>query len=209
MKLFLYSFAFTFSDEQSKALSNLVGKPANRTTFALIDNAADIIPDSAGWIEDARNTIRSKGYQTEVVDLREWEDNAQGLRNKLTGKDVIWVGGGNTFYLRWLMQKVGADKIITDLVAKGTVYAGWSAGAIVAGPTLECIEHMEDTEGVPEIVRGGLNLTSLVVVPHIGNKDFAEAAATTNNALKRAGYTTQPLTDTQALVIDGDKRTVI
>lgn len=209
MKLFLYSFAFTLSNEQTKALSSLAGKKPEDISLALIDNAADVVPDSAGWVKDTHEILESKGYKTEVVNLKDWQDNKTGLQEKLGSKDVIWVNAGNTYYLRWVMKQTGADKIITDMIRQGKVYAGWSAGAIVAGPTLKHIEHMEDSSAAPEVLTDGLGLTDVVVVPHIDNPDFSEAAKKTNEALKAAGFTTQPLTDTQALVIDGDSRQVL
>jgi dipeptidase E len=107
------------------------------------------------------------------------------------------------------MKHTGADEIITEFVKQGTVYAGWSAGGMIAGPTLQHIEHMEDSSAAPEVITDGLGLTDTVIVPHIDNPDFAEAAKKTNESLIAAGYTTQPLTDSQALVIDGDSRRII
>jgi len=68
------------------------------------------------------------------VDLRNWRNKREALREKLASKDVIWLGGGNTYYLRWILKETGADDIIINLVQQGKVYAGWSAGAMVAGP---------------------------------------------------------------------------
>ena len=45
MKLFLYS-SYVISTEHSVALSWLAGKEPKEITFAAIDNAADVIPDS-------------------------------------------------------------------------------------------------------------------------------------------------------------------
>lgn len=209
MKLFLYSFAFTLSDEQAKALADLADKNPQDVSVALIDNAADAVPDSAGWVQDTHNILDTKGFKTETINLKDWQDNKAGLREKLSSKDVIWVNAGNTYYLRWIMKQTGADDIIVDLVKQGKIYAGWSAGAIVAGPTLRHIEHMEDVSAAPEMVADGLGLTDVVVVPHIDNQDFAQAAKKTNEALLADNYTTQPLTDAQALVIDGDSRRII
>lgn len=209
MKLFLYSFAFTLSDEQTEALANLTGKKPEDISMALIDNAADVVSDSAGWVKDTHAIFEAKGFKIEVINLKDWHDNTAGLREKLASKDVIWVNAGNTYYLRWIMKQSGADVIIADLVKQGKVYAGWSAGAIVAGPTLQHIEHMEDVSAAPEAITAGLSLTNVVVVPHIDNPDFAEGAGKTNEALNAAGYATEPLTDTQALVIDGESRRVI
>lgn len=209
MKLFLYSFAFTLSDTQTKALADLTGKVPNEISMALIDNAADAIPDSAGWVQQTHEILETKGFKTEVINLKDWQDNREGLKTKLGSKDVIWVNAGNTYYLRWTMKQTGADEIIRELVTHGTVYAGWSAGGMVAGPTLRHIEHMEDASAAPEVITDGLGLTDVVIIPHMDNPDFTEAAQKTNEALIAAGYTTQPLTDSQALVIDEDTRRIV
>jgi dipeptidase E len=134
-KLFLYSLAL--SENQAAALTRLVGKDPAQITFALIENAADVIPNSKDWLGGFREMLRSKGYQLEILDLRKWKYKKTELYQKLASKDVIWLGGGNTFYLRWILKDTGADNIIQDLVEKGKIYAGWSAGAVVAGPTLQ------------------------------------------------------------------------
>lgn len=207
MKLFLYSLSL--SEEQAAVLTQLVGKAAKDITFALIENAADVEEGSEAWLGEFRDTIRRQGFQAEGVDLRTWRDDRPGLSEKLASKDVIWVGGGNTYYLRWLLKETGADAMITALVKQGKVYAGWSAGAMVAGPTLQHIEAMEPRMAAPERILDGLHLTNVVVVPHIDHKDFIESAAKTNQLLTQAGYATVPLRDNQALVINGDERWVI
>jgi dipeptidase E len=111
--------------------------------------------------------------------------------------------------LRWLLKETGADDMIKELVKNGKVYSGWSAGAMVAGPTLQHIEAMETRMAAPEPVLDGLHLTNVVVVPHIDNKDFIESAVKTNQLLFEAGYITAPLRDNQALVINGDECRVI
>ena len=134
--------------------------------------------------------------------------NDKELRKALSA-DIIWLGGGNTFYLRWILRESGADEIIIDLINNGAVYAGWSAGAIIAGPTLEGVENMEETSNLPEMITTGLNLTSTIVIPHIDNPDFFEAAKKTVDVIQKAGFHVQPLTDSQALVIDGGQERVI
>lgn len=207
MKLFLYSLAI--ATNQAAALTQLVGKEPQDIKFALIENAADVESGSENWLERFREPLRSNGYQVEPVDLRNWRNNQKGLREKLASKDVIWVGGGNTFYLRWILRDTGADNTIIELVNQGKVYAGWSAGAIVAGPTLQYFDAMDDPKESPEVIWGGLNLTNIVVVPHLDNELFAEEAKKTNQQLKHAGYNAMLLSENQAIIIHGSEHKVI
>jgi len=207
-KLFLYSLAV--SAHQWQVLEHMVGKPAAQITVAVIENAADVLSNSHEWLGGFREMLRSRGYQLELVDLRTWIRDTVGLHALLLSKDVIWVGGGHTYYLRWILQEAGADQIIHQLVAKGKVYAGWSAGAVVAGPTTEFFDLMgDDPAQAPRMILQGLNLTDVVVVSHVDHADFAIDASRTNQHLTTAGFRTTPLKDDEVLVVNGIEKTVL
>lgn len=203
MKLFLSSMAI--SKEQSDAFARLVGKKPKDIRLALIENAADVYgADSIDWVIENREAIKARGYKVELVDLREYKGRQLDLRTKLASKDVVWLGGGNTFYLRWILKDVGADNIIKELVQNGMIYGGGSAGAIVAGPTLKFFENADDPKESPEVIVEGLNLTEKVVVPHIRNKDYGGIVGSISKSLQRDGYETIEITDEQVAVIDGN-----
>ncbi|WP_109699597.1 Type 1 glutamine amidotransferase-like domain-containing protein [Chitinophaga deserti] len=206
-KLLLYSLSI--NERQFTALDKLVGKEASAIRIAFIENAADVIPDSEEWVLSIRQSFKRRGYQVDPIDLRIWQRRPQQLMQRLTGKDVIWIGGGNTFYLRWILKNSGADEMIRRLVRSGIVFCGWSAGAIVAGPTIEYFEAMDNVEDAPELILDGLNLTQIIIIPHIDNADFIQGAHLANMQLQAAGYSTLPLGDTEALVIDGGNQRII
>jgi len=82
---------------------------------AYIENAYDVYNDEASLIE-GRDVIRGKGYDVELVDLRQWLNQRDGLHEKLAGKDMFLLTGGNPYYLRWLIKATGADEMITELI---------------------------------------------------------------------------------------------
>ncbi len=208
MKLFLYS-SYLMAHEHSHALSQLVGKEPAAIRVAAIANAVDVIPDAHTWVGESRDSLKRHGAHVEPVDLRDWQQNPVGLREHLAGNDVLWVCGGHQFYLRWILRASGADDIITDLVTHGMVYAGWSAGAVVAGPTLRHFELFDDPNEAPDVIWDGLGLTNRVVIPHIDLDDFAEGMQQINQQLTEAGIVTVPLREDQALMIDGDEHRVL
>jgi dipeptidase E len=207
MKLFLYS-AYVIADEHNAALARLVGKAPQDITMAAITNSLDVYDDN-DWLGETLASLSRQGAQVEVVDLREWRGNRAGLREKLASKDVIWLCGGHTYYLRWILKDSGADEMIRELVRQGTVYAGWSAGAGMAGPTLRFFDYFDDPNDAPEAIYEGLGLTNVVVVPHTDLPDFAEGMKLINQQLQEAGYRTVPLTDAEAIMIDGDEETLL
>lgn len=99
MKMLLYS-SYLISAEHNAALGGLVGKDPRDITIAAIANATDVVPDAEWWVTESRDALTRDGAQMEVVDLREWRGDRDGLRAKLASKDVIWLCGGHTYYLR-------------------------------------------------------------------------------------------------------------
>jgi dipeptidase E len=207
MKLFLASLAI--NDQQAIELAKLVGKEQKDIKLALIENAADGEEGPKEWVAQNREMIQGHAFEVEIIDLNQYRGSADELKAKLAGKDVIWCGGGNTYYLRWLLKDVGADKVISELVQQGKVYGGGSAGAIVAGPTLKHFEAADDIDAAPELIMEGLRFTDSVVVPHMDNAKFAAIIHGINYKLKTDGYKTVPLGDMQTLIVDGDAQRVV
>ena len=204
-KLFLYSLSV--SREQCRELTKLVGKEPGEIKIAAIENAADIIPNSPDWLGGFREMLTNNGYRIELVDLGKFLNDKMALQEKLRNKDVVWLGGGHTYYLRWILKETGADEMIKDLVKLGKIYAGWSAGAIMAGPTTLYFNEMGDNpDDAPEYITDGLHLTDIVIVPHVSNPEFAEGAAKTNGQLLKAGFKTCTLKDDEVLIVDGEKK---
>jgi dipeptidase E len=207
MKLFLSSQAI--SKEQAPYLIKLVGKPAKNIKLVLIENAADVEEGPKEWLVRNRQMIESHGFDVEYIDLRKYTQDLETLRTKLADKDVLWFGGGNTYYLRWLLRDIGVENIIKELMQSGVVYGGGSAGAIVAGPTLHHFEAADDPKASPGVIYEGLGLTNKVVVPHADNVKYAAIIQGINDNLKADGYKTVMLGDAQALVIDNDREMVV
>jgi dipeptidase E len=208
MKLFLSSLAI--SDQQSAELAKLVGKEPKGIKLALIENAADTYPEGKrAWVDQNRAAIQSHDFDVEIIDIRNYKNKLPELKQKLASKDVIWFGGGNTYYLRWLLKDGGLDEVLAELVEQGIVYGGGSAGAIVAGPTLKHFETADDPKDAPEVIFNGLRLTDAVVVPHMDNAKFTAIIHGINDKLRADGFETVPLGDAQALVIDGDAQKIV
>jgi dipeptidase E len=206
VKLLLSSFGP--SPEHDAALVELVGKPLSNIRVAYIENAYDVYHDETSLVE-GRETLQRDGYSFDLVDLRDWRTDRAGLRALLDGFDAFLLTGGNPYYLRSLMKVTGADEMIRDLVENGVVYAGASASAVVAGPTLRHFDELDDPAEAEEVIWDGLCLTDIVVAPHVDNPDLGEGCRKSGDLCEREGYTVQRLTDAQALVIDGDQQHVV
>ena len=88
------------------------------------------------------------------------------FRDELDAADCIYVAGGESFRLLYGLKSTGADRLLVEAVRNGKPYAGSSAGAIIAGPSVEPASVMDDPSVAPQLTDcSGLNLTEFVVVP--------------------------------------------
>jgi dipeptidase E len=175
MKLYLSSIGIPDSEE----LANLLGKPFSKTTVALIPNAKDYYSKRA-WdftINSRIEYMKGLGFNIEVIDLKDYTEEP-ALKNKLSNYDLIWAMGGNTFMLRYEMKRSGFDKIIQDLLNQGIIYGGDSAGALVAGLSINGIEAADEPGFAEEVMNNGMGIVSFSILPHADNSEFSEVVPT-------------------------------
>nr|WP_315017136.1 Type 1 glutamine amidotransferase-like domain-containing protein [uncultured Campylobacter sp.] len=92
--------------------------------------------------------------------------------------DIIYVSGGNTFYLLNELRKSRVWQAIKNAVKAGKIYIGESAGAIVAALDTRYATLMdENSPNMSDFT--GLNLVDFCVVPHFGCEPFTEATRET------------------------------
>jgi dipeptidase E len=92
-----------------------------------------------GWDEYAGGV--AEALAPLAVTVRGVHDAADP-RSVVADADAVLVGGGNTFHLLAHLHRTGLVETIARRVRAGMPYAGWSAGAVVAGPTLGTTNDM-------------------------------------------------------------------
>ena len=183
-------------------LYNLIPDPKGKHVV-FIPTAADVYEDK--WFADAdRIKLSEMGFDLTEISLKDEEAVRRiGQRNSI---DIIYFTGGNTFYLLDMIRKSGFDKIIAKFLESGTVYAGSSAGAVVAGPNIESIRFLDDPSKAPNLKSfDGLNFVDFVILPHYGKEKYKKKYEQIMKDFEGSSYRLQTLTDNQAMVIDGDK----
>ena len=77
-----------------------------------------------------------KDYKVQFVDCS-YKKNLNACINSIKTSDVVWVMGGDTFYLWYHLKNSNVSKLICDRIKKNKIlYVGCCAGAIVAGESL-------------------------------------------------------------------------
>jgi len=134
---------------------------------------------------DARQRVNKKCMMLEErfrckVDMIDLADPKIDVKSRLQGVDVIFVEGGNTYYLRHHMRKSGFDRVVKRELLRGATYVGCSAGAIVTGegigPALwknndlpSAVEEKIDWTD-PELQKGLGLLPRRFIFPHFAPK---------------------------------------
>ena len=199
MKLYLSSIGIPASE----ALATLVGKPLDETSVALIPNAKDYYSERA-WeftIGSRVEYMQGLGLKADVVNLKEYDEGST-LSTTLAKYDLVWAMGGNTFMLRYEMKRSGFDEIIGDLLGKGIVYGGDSAGALVAGLSIDGIESADEPAFAEEVINSGMGLAPFSVLPHVDNPEFAEVVPTFRDLHQDEEII--EIKDSQAVIVEDD-----
>lgn len=132
MKLLLTSNGIS-NDSIAKALEELTGKKQTDTKVAFIPTAGIVDRGNKGWLINDLYEIHKRGYQVDIIELPAL--TPEQVRDALTSADIIFVGGGNTFYLSYWMEMSGLFDLLPKLL-KTKVYVGISAGSMVIGQSL-------------------------------------------------------------------------
>jgi peptidase E len=151
MKLLLTSSGIV-NTELEKAFSDLIQNKSN-LKIALISTAADpidwitselpgydVVPkineskleQNLKWQEKWKKEYEDRGFEVTIVDLKKDSD---WVREELSKVDVIDVCGGDANWLREWARISKLDTYLKDLLEKGVVYIGTSAGTCLATPS--------------------------------------------------------------------------
>ena len=171
MKLLLTSAGLS-NQSIIKAFFDLVGLPSEKMKIAFIPTAANVEEGDKSWlIEDYINLKNQKYSYIDIVDIASVSKDIWLPR--LEKANVIFVGGGNTFFLMSWLKKSGLDKILPELL-KTRVYVGISAGSIVATINLRMSTSQKSySEKVFPLKNDeGLGFVNFHIRPHLNSEFF-------------------------------------
>lgn len=197
-KLFLTSVFAKTAKEFKKFYGETNGKSA-----VFIPTAANAEGGGTIYVKRQRRALEKLGIKACVLDISVAESNE--ITAKLLNSDIIYIGGGNTFYLLQELKRSGADKLIKEQVLLGKAYIGESAGAVVAAPRIDYIEDMDKRDAAPNLSDcSALGLVDFYPLPHMNSFPFIRAsrmiAEKHSNDLKLL-----PITNRQAVCVYGNE----
>jgi dipeptidase E len=144
------------------ALSDFFGADVRRLGFV----SAATLADPEHYFTRAREGLEPLGVEVEHV---HWERTPLKTLERVDG---LFVGGGNTYALLDRIRSSGLIDAVQERARSGMPYAGASAGANLAGPT---ILTTNDWNVVALSHFGALHLVPFNVNPHYKESDPAMA----------------------------------
>lgn len=190
------------------ALSGVFTKPVTACKIISITTAANpYAPEKRGYLARDAQPFLDAGATLTPYDI-EGKSHAE-VAAFLADADVIYMTGGNSFYLLEHMNNCEFRATLKGLFERGGLYIGSSAGAVVACPDIGFISSMDDPAASTLSDFTALNLVDCKIIVHA---DHARHGAVAQAIIARHASETPAavgLNDNQAMWVVGDKTEIL
>lgn len=145
---------------------NVITKDVKDIKVLYITTASDGEADSdKTWMEEEFQTILDLGILKENI-----TEHKIGNEININEFDVMYMMGGNTFYLLNIIRKTGFDKNIKEFINSGKIYVGSSAGSEILGNSIDVALGYDDNN-VNMTDFTGLKIVDGLIIPHCNRKE--------------------------------------
>lgn len=168
-KIFLTS---TIS-ESAKDIGRKLKAKTRKLKTLFITTPADAEDGDKQWLIDDKNALIKAGFI--LSDYTIVGKTKSQIEKDLSETDVIYMSGGDTFYLLYQMQRLDVKETFINAVKQGKIYIGTSAGSIIAAPDIWPIYRLEAEEWRIKVTDNkGLGLVDFIIFPHWGSDHFKD-----------------------------------
>lgn len=181
-------------------IDNFLPKKITDCKIAYISTASKKVFDD-NYAKNRRQKMNELNFSFTDIDIAGL--NESELKKALDGHDIVFVEGGNTYYLLKVVRESGFDKVIKDLISQGVVYIGSSAGAYIACSSI-ITSTWTDKSGFDRF--GITNYTAMNLVPFLIKVHYTpDMEKMIYEKAKGLKYPLRILNDNQALLVkDGE-----
>lgn len=189
------------------ALPLAAGRDVAGLRIAFVPTAAGPEWREQAWVQEDRRQLETLGCVVSELDLS--LAGPEEVEAGLADADGVFLTGGNAYLLLWHAQRSGFAAGAVPLVESGRLlYAGTSAGAVLAGPDLDPAASPDNRVAVPQLESTrALALVAFSVLPHDQDPEFAA-----HHDESVAGHPEREfvrLTDELAVVVRGDEWEIV
>lgn len=192
-----------FMEPAQEVLREFTGKPNNGIRLAFCANAGNRYEnDRKEYIEIARQELINSNYQLVELDLN---SDIKEILEILSKVDATFFTGGSFYYLMGLFNKSGLTEHYEGLLDKGLIHIGFSAGSMICSNDFKGYDSFAEYKD--ESISKALGLFPYYLVPHYSDKPKYNKAF---EDIIKAGYQNViPLTNNQAIIVDGDEWKIV
>lgn len=177
-RLILTSYGIT-----SKIGRGLIGNELKKENVNLMDKKIFLCHEPYdAWKDAFIEGCLLMGFSQENIVFagKDWSDECFGdsesvadLKDVLLSFDYIYVTEGNVFEILSILRERGLVEPIRKAVSLGTTYIGASAGAMIAGASIEPgLDFDKNSVGMKDFEGLDLFGEKTVVIPHYTNKEL-------------------------------------
>lgn len=151
---------------KNKAIIKEYLKP--NTNIGFIATASELETNREYMYQDREDLLKMSYY---IIDIDISKESKQEIIKKFNDVDVIYVAGGNSFYL---LQQLIVKDVLQELkeFANNKIYIGSSAGACIACPSIEYAQKLDDKLQAKLLnTYESMNLIDFYILPHYKSKE--------------------------------------
>jgi dipeptidase E len=144
-----------------------------KTSFISTPVEGEFDKSDLSWVEEEKNGLSKNGF--EIFDYTITGKNLMQIKEDLKDIDVLYISGGNNFYLKEKSNESGFDEFVKEFVATGKIYIGTSCGSQIMSKDMSSILSMTDLDLLSSPVdTQGFGLVDFTIIPHWGSDDFKD-----------------------------------
>jgi len=183
-------------------LRELVADPRG-LRMEFVPTAANVLDDRS-FVDEERWVLEEMGFDVVELDLDAVAKD--DMDRRVAETDLVFVSGGNMFYLLQRVRETGFEAALRRFIAAGKPYAGASSGATIMGPD-PTQASFSDPSLAPRLTSTeGLGIVEFEVFPHF---DWEELAEERREMIAKATVPVVPIRDDQAVIVEGDAYRVV
>ncbi len=166
--------------------------------IGFIPTASELDNDRWYMEKDREDLIKMK---FNVIDIDISKESKEKIIEKFNSVDVIFVAGGNCFYL---LQQLKIKDVLQELIefANNKIYIGSSAGSCITCPSIDYAEKLDDISQAPLLSNcNAMNLVDFYILPHYNSKEkYTKLADEIESSYNN--YKFIKLSNEQAIIVD-------
>jgi len=199
MKLFLASYAT--HPQSLEQIKESVGGSWQGKTIVYIPTAKNGEEFGSWKKSDSFIRLQKLGATIKPIELEQYVHKS--ISSEFKNADIVWFGGGQTGYLLYWIRRVSLDTYLPEVLEKGALYVGSSAGSMVCSKTQFASElYIGEPERGASLLPG-LGYIDFEIYPH-----FTDDLKPELERLWKKGKL-YLIKDGEAIVKDKDKVTVL